>query len=42
MQAIVYLSRYGLLKPMRLNDADLYFEKDIIEAMEESRRKGRF
>lgn len=32
----------GLLKPMRINGADLYFEEDITEAMEESRRKGRF
>ena len=31
----------GMLKPMRLNGSDLYFEEDIEEAMEESRRKGR-
>ncbi|NGM62671.1 hypothetical protein G5B30_12170 [Sphingobacterium sp. SGG-5] len=31
----------GLLKPMRLNGFDEYFEEDLLEALEESRRKGR-
>ena len=31
----------GLLVPMRLNGADMYFEEDILVALEESRRKGR-
>lgn len=34
--------RTGLLKPIRLGGTDLYFEEDILEAMEESRRKGKF
>lgn len=31
----------NLLNPMRLTGADLYFEQDIIDALEQSRRKGR-
>ena len=30
-----------LLNPMRLGGADMYFEEDILKAMEESRRKGK-
>ncbi|WP_437922415.1 helix-turn-helix transcriptional regulator [Sphingobacterium sp. LRF_L2] len=33
--------RSGLLKPMRLNGTDVYFEEDLLKAMEESRNKGR-
>lgn len=32
----------GLLTPMKINGFDLYFEEDLLEAMEESRRKGRY
>jgi len=32
----------GLLNPIRLNGFDEYFEEDLIEAMEQSRIKGRF
>jgi len=31
----------NLLNPIRLGGTDLYFEEDIVQAMEESRRKGR-
>ncbi|TYR36924.1 hypothetical protein FXV77_07020 [Sphingobacterium phlebotomi] len=31
----------NLLRPIRLGGTDLYFEEDIVQAMEESRRKGR-
>ena len=31
----------GLLKPIRLTGIDEYFEEDLIQAMEESRRRGR-
>lgn len=34
--------KIGLLNPMRLNGIDTYFEEDLLRAMEESRRKGRF
>lgn len=30
-----------LLNPMRLGGTDLYFEEDILKALEESRRKGK-
>ncbi len=33
--------RIGLLKPMRLNGSDEYFDEDIYDAMNESRRRGR-
>ncbi|HLS94740.1 MAG TPA: hypothetical protein VK017_04215 [Sphingobacterium sp.] len=33
--------RTNLLRPIRLAGTDLYFEEDILEAIEESRRKGR-
>lgn len=31
----------GLLKPMRLNGTDVYFEEDLLHALEQSRIKGR-
>ncbi|WP_437920281.1 hypothetical protein [Sphingobacterium sp. LRF_L2] len=31
----------GKLIPMRLNGADMFFEEDIVAALEESRRKGK-
>lgn len=31
----------GLLKPIRIAGIDLYFEEDLIAAMNESRRKGK-
>ncbi|GHE44096.1 hypothetical protein [Sphingobacterium griseoflavum] len=31
----------GLLNPIRIAGVDLYFEEDLIEAMNESRRKGK-
>lgn len=34
--------KVGLLIPMKINGFDLYFEEDLLKAMEESRRKGRF
>src|SRR5690606_15245262 len=30
-----------ILNPMRLSGSDLYFEEDLVKALEESRRKGR-
>lgn len=30
-----------LLNPMRLGGSDMYFEEDILKAIEESRRKGK-
>ncbi|WP_437920429.1 hypothetical protein [Sphingobacterium sp. LRF_L2] len=33
--------RLGLLKPMRLNGTDVYFEEDLLKAMGEGRNKGR-
>lgn len=30
-----------LLNPMRLGGTDMYFEEDILKAIEESRRKGK-
>lgn len=34
--------KVGLLTPMKINGFDMYFEEDLIKAMEESRRKGRY